>query len=168
MCTPAQHVLLNLPRERARAFAAFSGYLDVGPERSLAAVGVTLGKSTVQMEKWSRRYGWVARVQAHGERIAAVEREAVEAAARLKAGEWLKRKEALLEEEWRARNEFLELARVAIARWKARATCSWRMSDVLEFTPTELSADLGRFGTRRHTRFEVQKLRVATRLKDYH
>ena len=33
------------PREGAKAFAAFSVYLSLGPERSLAAVGRKLGKS---------------------------------------------------------------------------------------------------------------------------
>ena len=54
------------PRETSKAFAAFSAYLGMGPERSLAAVGKKLGKSKVMMEKWSRRFDWPARVVAHG------------------------------------------------------------------------------------------------------
>jgi hypothetical protein len=38
------------PRESAKAFEAFSLYLAMGPDRSLAAVGDKLGKSKVAME----------------------------------------------------------------------------------------------------------------------
>ena len=72
------------PRESAKAFAAFSLYLGMGPERSLAAVGKKLGKSKVMMEKWSRRFDWPARVVAHGGHLALVEREAAEAVVRAK------------------------------------------------------------------------------------
>src|ERR1019366_3099127 len=72
------------PRESAKAFAAFSLYLSMGPERSLTAVGAKLGKSKVMMEKWSRRFDWPARVVAHGGHLALVEREAAEAVVRAK------------------------------------------------------------------------------------
>ena len=74
------------PRESAKAFAAFSAYLGMGPERSLAAVAEKLGKSKQMMEKWSKRYDWPARVQAHGAYLAVVEREATEAARARKGG----------------------------------------------------------------------------------
>ena len=40
----------QLPREGTKAFAAFKTYLDLGPQRSLAAVAAKLGKSKVMME----------------------------------------------------------------------------------------------------------------------
>ncbi|MDB6035845.1 MAG: hypothetical protein JWM16_6183 [Verrucomicrobiales bacterium] len=40
-------------KESARAFEAFSVYLNMGPERSLAAVGQKLGKSGSLIERWS-------------------------------------------------------------------------------------------------------------------
>ena len=49
--------------ETAKAYEAFSEYRDMGAERSLAKVGQKLGKSKAQMEKWSKKYSWVARAE---------------------------------------------------------------------------------------------------------
>ena len=108
------------PRESAKAFEAFSLYLGMGPDRSLAAVGEKLGKSKVMMEKWSRRFDWPARVAAHAGHLALVEREAAEAVVRAKGVDWAKRYEELRESEWRARNELVELAWEVIGRWRKR------------------------------------------------
>jgi hypothetical protein len=80
----------RLPREGAKAFAAFRLYLELGPDRSLAAVASKLGKSKVLMERWSRRYDWPGRVTEYGAYVAQVEREAIEALARERAVEWRK------------------------------------------------------------------------------
>ena len=66
------------PRESAKAFAAFKTYLELGPERSLAAVAEWHGKSKTMIERWSRRFDWPARVAAHAAHIAAAERQAIE------------------------------------------------------------------------------------------
>ena len=108
------------PRETSKAFAAFSAYLGMGPERSLAAVGAKLGKSKVMMEKWSRKYDWPARVAAHGAHLALVEREAAEAVVRAKGADWAERYAELRESEWRARRELVELAWEVVRRWRAR------------------------------------------------
>ena len=108
------------PRETSKAFAAFSAYLGMGPERSLAAVGAKLGKSKVMMEKWSRRFDWPARVVAHGGHLALVEREAAEAVVRAKGVDWAERYAELRESEWRARRELVELAWEVVRRWRAR------------------------------------------------
>ena len=50
--------------ETAKAYEAFSEYRDMGADRSLAKVGHKLGKSKAQMEKWSKKYSWVARAEA--------------------------------------------------------------------------------------------------------
>jgi hypothetical protein len=50
--------------EGARAFEAFAMYRDMGTERSLAKVGVNLGKSVKLMERWSATHRWVARAAA--------------------------------------------------------------------------------------------------------
>ena len=60
----------QLPRESAKAYAAFRTYLDLGPERSLAATGAKLGKSKVLMERWSRKFDWVGRVEVHASHLA--------------------------------------------------------------------------------------------------
>ncbi len=107
------------PKESDKAFAAFSLYLSMGPERSLAMVGARLGKSETLIERWSRKYTWKDRVAAHGAHLAVVEREATDALVRGKAAEWLKREQDLREQEWDTRAEAVALAREAIARWKA-------------------------------------------------
>lgn len=66
------------PDESARAYEAFCLYRDMGPDRSLAKVGEMVGKSKAQMEKWSRRHGWVDRVRALEARDEMLRREAVE------------------------------------------------------------------------------------------
>ena len=50
--------------ETAKAYEAFSEYRDMKADRSLAKVGQKLGKSKAQMEKWSKKYSWVARAEA--------------------------------------------------------------------------------------------------------
>ncbi len=108
------------PRESAKAFAAFRAYLEIGPERSLAAVAEKLGKSKVMMEKWSRKFDWAARVAAHGAHLALVEREAAEAVARASGVDWAKRYDELRESEWKARCELVDLAWEVIRRWRAK------------------------------------------------
>jgi hypothetical protein len=66
------------PRESARAFAAFKAYLDLGPERRLVLAAESVGKSKRMMEKWSRKFDWQVRVQAHTAHVAEVERKAIE------------------------------------------------------------------------------------------
>jgi hypothetical protein len=51
-----------LSRESAKAFEAFCAYRDMGPGRSVAKVGLALGKSTTLMARWSGQWAWVARV----------------------------------------------------------------------------------------------------------
>src|SRR5437868_4754619 len=93
------------PKESAKAFAAFSVYLGMGPERSLATVGEKLRKSEGLIERWSRKFGWAQRVQAHATHFAVVEREATEAVTRCKGLEWVKRQQVVREEEWAIHDE---------------------------------------------------------------
>src|ERR1041385_2706781 len=86
--------------ESAKAFAAFSLYLSLGDQRSLELVGRKLGKCKALMERWSTRFHWSERVQAHAMHLAKIEREATEALVRGKSAEWLKRQQTLRETEW--------------------------------------------------------------------
>jgi hypothetical protein len=105
-------------RESDKAFSAFRTYLDLGPERSLVAVANKVGKSKTMIERWSRKFDWPARVQAHTAHLADIERKTAEALAVQAGTDWAKRQEVHREDEWQARGELLALAREAIARWK--------------------------------------------------
>lgn len=105
-------------RESDKAFTAFRTYLDLGPDRSLVAVADKVGKSKTMIERWSRKFDWPARVQAHTAHLADIERKTAEALAVQAGTDWAKRQEVHREDEWQARGELLALAREAIARWK--------------------------------------------------
>jgi hypothetical protein len=113
-----QHQFDRLPRESVKAYTAFRTYLDIGVERSLAAVATKLGKSKVLIERWSRRYDWTARVAAHLAYLGQIEHEAIESLAREKAIEWHKLWEEQRIAEWKARCDALELAQRLIERWR--------------------------------------------------
>jgi len=106
------------PRESAKAFAAFSLYLGLGPQRSLAAVSRKLAKSEQLIKRWSTKFDWPSRVLAHAAHLAVAEREAAEVLVRVKAVDWVKRQNEHREEEWKVRCELLETARDALRRWK--------------------------------------------------
>lgn len=108
----------QLPKESAKAFAAFTLYLNLGAERSLREVGQKLGKSKALIERWCAKYDWQARVQAFSAHLAVVERETIEALAREKAIDWHKLHEEQRITEWKIRCEALELANEIIARWR--------------------------------------------------
>jgi len=105
-------------REHNKAFAAFKTYLELGAQRSLATVAEQHGKSKTMIERWSRRFDWPARVQAHAGHLAAVERQAIEGLALEKAVEWDKVHEALKIAEWQRHKKLIALADEVIARWE--------------------------------------------------
>src|SRR5438094_443773 len=70
--------------ESNKAFAAFSLYLSMGPQRSLGDVERKLGKSHTVISRWSAKWEWTARVAAYGAHMGMVEREAAEAMLRAK------------------------------------------------------------------------------------
>jgi hypothetical protein len=106
------------PRESNKAFAAFKTYLELGAQRSLATVAEQHGKSKTMIERWSRRFDWPARIQAHASHLAVVEREAIEGLALEKAVEWDKVHEALKIAEWQRHKKLIALADEVIARWE--------------------------------------------------
>ncbi len=134
------------PKESDKAFAAFSLYLNMGPERSLAAVAAKLGKSKTLMERWSHRHGWVDRVASHAAQLAVAQREATEALLRAKAAEWVKRETELREEEWATRKEAVGLALEAIERWKQNPNRCGTLEGIARLL--ELGSTLGHRATR--------------------
>jgi hypothetical protein len=133
------------PGESDKAFAAFAVYLSLGPERSLSLAGKKVGKSKTMMEKWSKRFGWPARVQAHGAHMALVEREAAEVLLRAKGVDWVKRQGEQREEEWKVRCELLEVGREALRRWKANEARCGTLEGIGRLL--ELASKLGRLAS---------------------
>ncbi len=70
------------PGESSKAYAVFCVYRDLGPERSLEKVVPKLGKRRAKqvLERWSVKYGWVARVHAYDDYIERKKREEKEKA----------------------------------------------------------------------------------------
>lgn len=130
------------PKESAKAFEAFSVYLNMGPERSLAAVGKKLGKSEGLIERWSAKFDWPARVQAQAAYLATVEREATEAVARGKAAEWLKRQQEVREREWEMHEKCIAAAQRAFAAFMSREKVYANLADIARML--EVASKLGR------------------------
>ena len=112
------------PRESNKAFAAFKTYLELGAERSLVVVAEKHGKSKTMIERWSRRFDWPSRVQAHAAHLATVERQAIESLAMEKAVDWNKVHEAVKIAEWQRHKKLIALADDMLVRWeKNKAKC---------------------------------------------
>lgn len=109
--------LEHLPRESAKAFAAFRAYCNLGPQRSLARVAADLGKSKVLMERWSRQHRWLERIAAHDRQVAELEREAIERLAVERAVEWHRLQEGVKREAWNEAQATLTMVRKAREDW---------------------------------------------------
>ena len=133
------------PRESNKAFAAFSLYLSLGPQRSTREVGQKLGKSEGLMERWSRKFDWPARVAAYGAHLAIVEREAIEAAARSKAAEWSSREEKLRETEWTMHERAIAAAKRGLDAYMERDKVYANLADIARML--EIASKLGRLAT---------------------
>jgi hypothetical protein len=132
------------PNESNKAYAAFSAYLNLGPERSLAAAAKVVGKTKWLLERWSARHQWVDRVRAHDEHMVQQERKVTEALTQAKAVDWLKRQTALREAEWRIHEELLAAGREALKRFYERGHGA-NLGDVARLL--ELASKLGRLAT---------------------
>ena len=130
------------PRESAKAFAAFKTYLELGVERSLATAADKLGKSKRMMEKWSRKFDWPSRVQAHAAHLADIERKSAEAVAVKNGVDWAGRQQEHREDEWQSRSELIALAREAIERWKKNPARCGTLEGIARLL--DLASKLGR------------------------
>jgi hypothetical protein len=133
------------PRESNKAFAAFSLYLSLGPQRSLEAVAHQLAKSLPLVKRWSAKFDWSARVTAHGQHLALVEREAVEAVARGKAAEWETREQKLRETEWAMHERAIEAAKRGLDAYMEREKVYANLADIARML--EIASKLGRLAT---------------------
>jgi hypothetical protein len=132
-------------KESAKAFEAFSVYLNMGAERSLAAVGQKLGKSGSLIERWSTKFEWSSRVQAHAAHLAVAEREATEAVARAKALDWGKRQHTLREREWEMHEQCIAAAKRALNAFMEREKVYANLSDIARIL--EIASKLGRLAS---------------------
>jgi len=107
-------------RESAKAFAAFSLYLSLGPQRSLAEVSQKSAKSIPLLKRWSRKYDWSSRVAAHAAHLAEIERVAIQGVAMEKAVEWHKTHEAIRREAWQEAEKTIAMVRQARKEWEAK------------------------------------------------
>jgi len=106
------------PKESAKAFDAFSVYLGLGVDRTLARTAARVGKSKRMMEKWSLRWNWQGRLAAQSAHLAEVERGAIERQAIAKAVEWARMTEAVRREAWQEAERAIAMVREARERWE--------------------------------------------------
>jgi hypothetical protein len=132
------------PGESAKAFEAFSVYLNFGAERSTKAVAKSLAKSEQIVRRWSARWHWLARVRAHADHFVKIEREATEAVARCKSLDWLKRQQLVREEEWSLHDELIRAGREALKRFHERGKGA-TLGDIARLL--ELASKLGRLSS---------------------
>jgi len=132
-------------RESDKAFAAFSLYLSLGPERSTDAVARKLAKSAQLIRRWSAKYAWTDRVGAHGAYLATVEREAIAAVARGKAAEWGKREQQLRETEWEMHEKCIAAAKRGLDAYMEREKVYANLADIARML--EIASKLGRLAT---------------------
>jgi hypothetical protein len=133
------------PRESDKAFAAFSLYLGLGPQRSIAAVAEKLSKSEGLIQRWSSKFGWPSSVQTYSAHLAVVEREAAEALARSKAVEWAKRQQDVREREWEMHEKCIAAAKRALTAFMEREKIYANLSDIARIL--EVASKLGRLAT---------------------
>ena len=133
------------PKESAKAFAAFSLYLSLGPDRSLALVSQRLAKSEQLLKRWSAKFDWPSRVAAHSAHLAIVEREAMEAAARRKAAEWANREQQLRETEWAMHERAIAAAKRGLDAYMEREKVYANLADIARML--EIASKLGRLAT---------------------
>src|SRR5262245_11066367 len=138
------HLFEQQSRESSKAFAAFNLYLNLGPQRSLAAVAQKLAKSGQLLKRWSTKFEWPSRVQAYDAHLAIVEREAAEALARANAAEREKRKQQVLDEEWELHSEAIRAGREALKRFYEKGKGA-TLGDIARML--EVASKLGRLST---------------------
>ena len=131
--------------ESNKAFAAFSLYLSLGPQRGLREVARKLDKSLTVIGRWSKKFDWPARVTAHGTHLAIVEREAVEAVARGKAAIWETRVQKLKETEWAMHEAAIAAAKRGLDAYMEREKVYANLADIARML--EIASKLGRLAT---------------------
>jgi hypothetical protein len=103
------------PGESSRAYEAARLYFEMGPGRSLVAVGQKVGKSRGLIERWSARWNWRERAAGYDRHLAAIEMDARRQAFAEEAERWAQRQADLREQEWEASRALLQRAHDMLA-----------------------------------------------------
>ena len=135
----------QLPRESARAYAAFKTYLDMGADRSLVKVAQQIGKKVGPLQKWCSKYDWTARCAAHTAHFAMVERKAQEKQIVLASAEWKKRETRLKETEWAMHERAIAAAQRGLNAFMEKEKVYANLSDIARML--EIASKLGRLAT---------------------
>ena len=134
--------LTRRPRESAKAFEAFTAYLELGSARSLGAVAQRLCKSKALLERWCAKFGWVERVNGYTAQMLATKQKLKEEFLREMALAEAQRDAAQSESEWKARCRALRLANETMDRWEANPDKFGTLEGIARLV--ELSSVLGR------------------------
>jgi hypothetical protein len=97
--------------ETARAFAAFSEYRNLGPERSIEQVSQILSKSVQFLKRWSARWSWVERSALFDDHQRKITQDAFEKSMKADGEKWASRLKRQREEEFELAEMFLSRAR---------------------------------------------------------
>lgn len=102
MSTDSEEIRIwgQLPRERAKAYAAAKLYFEMGPDRSLAELARRVGKSHDLMKRWSAKFHWQERATARDQWLAHIDEEAQEKQRRTKAALWAARADQSREDDY--------------------------------------------------------------------
>src|SRR4051794_39445447 len=90
----------QLSTETNKAYAAFTQYLEMGPDVTQKDVAAKLGKTLSTIWNLSHRHQWVSRAAAWRQHLAAITAHALEKATRKTVELWAMRENALRELEW--------------------------------------------------------------------
>jgi hypothetical protein len=131
--------------ESAKAYDAFSAYANLGPQRSLAAVGKELGKSEGLIERWSRRYDWGTRVRAFDAHLATVKRTAEDEQLRAENTQWADRMREVRATEWSIHKDCVRAVLEALKRFLENARRGSTLGDIARLA--EVASKLGRLAT---------------------
>jgi hypothetical protein len=122
------------PGETPRAFAAFTAFFQLGPDRALQAVADQLDEKLGTVKKWSARFRWGDRIQSFHSGLLQQQAEAEAAVRRQQAADWAERSAQYREQEW-----------VAAQKLRGAAQCfleSFGDHEVEKMTLTQVSRAL--------------------------
>lgn len=135
----------RLEGESERNYRALKVYVALGSRRTLAAVAERTGLTASAVRNLSSRFNWGERVSRFEDQLEKAEAMAVQETLKDAASVWVARQNEHREKEWELREAVLDLAKLAIERWK----CDEERAPTLESIAKmlELASKLGRLAT---------------------